>query len=107
MSNLLDDIRSLDPNDVGRWPAPFRFGAMGIIFLLAASLMIYFWAWSSNKPELDAARGQEVELLQTLEAKAKKAANLDAYKTQLEQIQRSFGTMLGKLPNKTEVPSLL
>jgi type IV pilus assembly protein PilO len=45
--------------------------------------------------------------LQTLETKARKAANLDAYKTQLTQIERSFGTMLGKLPNKTEVPNLL
>ena len=32
MSNLMDDIRNLDPNDVGRWPAAFRFGAIGIIF---------------------------------------------------------------------------
>jgi type IV pilus assembly protein PilO len=42
-----------------------------------------------------------------LQGKARKAANLDAYKTQLAQIEKSFGTMLGKLPNKTEVPNLL
>jgi len=107
MSNLLDDVRNLDPNDVGRWPAPFRFGAIGIIFLLAAAVMVYFLAWTPNKPDLDAARAEETNLLQTLETKARKAANLDAYKTQLAQIERSFGTMLGKLPNKTEVPNLL
>lgn len=107
MSNLIEDIRNLDPNDVGRWPTPFRFGAMGVIFLLATAVMVYFLAWKPNKPELDAARAEETTLLQTLEAKARKAANLDAYKAQLQEIERSFGAMLRKLPNKTEVPSLL
>jgi len=45
--------------------------------------------------------------LQTLETKARKAANLDAYRAQLDEIERSFGAMLRKLPNKTEVPNLL
>ncbi len=107
MSNVIDEIRNLDPNDVGRWPAPFRFGAIGIIFLLAAALMVYFLAWKPNKPNLDAARAEETTLLQTLETKARKAANLDAYKVQLQEIERSFGAMLRKLPNKTEVPNLL
>lgn len=107
MSKLLDDIRNLDPNDVGRWPASFRFGAIGIIFLLAASLMVYFLAWSGKKPELDTTRAEEQTLLDTLTQKAKKAANLDAYKAQLVEMEQSFGAMLRKLPNKTEVPNLL
>ena len=46
-------------------------------------------------------------LLTTLEQKARKAANLDAYKAQLAEMEQSFGAMLRKLPNKTEVPNLL
>lgn len=107
MSNLLEDIRNLDPNDVGRWPAAFRFGAIGIIFVMAAALMVYFLVWKSKKPELDNARAEEVTLTTTFEQKARKAANLDAYKAQLQEIERSFGAMLRKLPNKTEVPNLL
>lgn len=107
MSKLLDDIRNLDPNDVGRWPASFRFGAIGLIFLVAAGLMVYFLAWSDKKPGLDAARAEEQTLLDTLTQKAKKAANLDAYKAQLVEMEQSFGAMLRKLPNKTEVPNLL
>jgi type IV pilus assembly protein PilO len=64
-------------------------------------------AWKPKKPELDAARAEEQTLLQTLETKAKKAANLDAYKAQLVEMEQSFGAMLRKLPNKTEVPNLL
>ena len=107
MSNVLEDIRNLDPNDVGRWPAAFRFGAIGIIFVIAAALMVYFLVWKSKKPELDKARAEEVTLTATFEQKARKAANLDAYKAQLQEIERSFGAMLRKLPNKTEVPNLL
>jgi type IV pilus assembly protein PilO len=107
MSNLLEDLRNLDPNDVGRWPAAFRFGAMGLIFVIGACVMVYFLAWKPNKPDLDAARAEEVSLLETFTTKARKAANLDAYKAQLQEIERSFGAMLRKLPNKTEVPNLL
>src|SRR5687768_1566897 len=107
MSNLIDQIRELDPNDPGRWPLAFRAGAIGLIFLLATVAMAYFLAWKPKKPELDAARIEEQTLLTTLEQKARKAANLDAYKAQLAEMEQSFGAMLRKLPNKTEVPNLL
>lgn len=107
MSNFVDQLRDLDPNDPSRWPMPFRLGAIGLIFLIAAIALIYMLAWKPKKPEIDAARAQEAQLLATLEAKARKAANLDAYKAQLGEMERSFGAMLRKLPNKTEVPNLL
>jgi type IV pilus assembly protein PilO len=105
--SVLDQIRELDPNDPGRWPLPIRLGAIGLIFVIAAVAGTYFGAWKPKKPELDAARAEEQQLLQKLEAKAKKAANLDAYKAQLAEMEQSFGAMLRKLPNKTEVPNLL
>jgi type IV pilus assembly protein PilO len=105
--SVLDQIRDLDPNDPGRWPGAFRFGAIGIGFVVAVVLMAYFLAWKPKKPELDAARDQEQQLLSTLEGKARKAGNLDAYKAQLKEMEETFGAMLRKLPNKTEVPNLL
>jgi type IV pilus assembly protein PilO len=107
MSNVIDQIRELDPNDPGRWPLAFRLGAMALIFLIATVALAYFLAWKPKKPELDAARVEEQTLLTTLEQKARKAANLDAYKAQLAEMEQSFGAMLRKLPNKTEVPNLL
>jgi type IV pilus assembly protein PilO len=105
--SFIDQVRELDPNDPGRWPLPFRLGAIGLIFIVAVVLLAYLLAWKPKKPELDAARAQEQQLLTTLEVKAKKAANLDAYKAQLAEMEQSFGAMLRKLPNKTEVPNLL
>ncbi|WP_129781262.1 type IV pilus inner membrane component PilO [Peristeroidobacter soli] len=107
MSTFVEQLRDLDPNDPSRWPLAFRLGAIALIFILAAGFMSYFLAWKDKKPELDTARAQEAQLLQTLETKARKAANLDAYKAQLAEMERSFGAMLRKLPDKTEVPNLL
>ena len=107
MSNVLEQIRELDPNDPGRWPLPFRAGAIAIVFVIATAALVYFLAWKPKKPEIDTARAEETTLLQTLEQKARKAANLDAYKAQLAEMEQSFGAMLRKLPNKTEVPNLL
>jgi type IV pilus assembly protein PilO len=107
MSNLVDQIRELDPNDPGRWPLAFRIGATALIFVIALIGIGYFWAYRSKQPELDAAKAKEQELLGTLEQKARKAANLDAYRAQLAEIEKSFGTMLRKLPNNTEVPNLI
>jgi type IV pilus assembly protein PilO len=105
--SVLDQVRDLDPNDPGRWPLPFRLGAIGLIFIVAVVALAYFLAWKPKKPELDAAQAEEQTLLSQLEQKAKKAANLDAYKAQLAEMEQSFGAMLRKLPNKTEVPNLL
>jgi type IV pilus assembly protein PilO len=107
VSTFVDQLRDLDPNDPSRWPLPFRLGAIALIFIVAAGLMSYFLAWKDKKPELDRARAEETKLLETLGTKARKAANLDAYKAQLAEMERSFGAMLRKLPNKTEVPNLL
>lgn len=105
--SLMEDLKDLDPNDFGRWPTPVRLGAIGLIFLVATIAMAYFLAWKPKKPELDSARAQEATLMSTLEVKARKAANLDAYVAQLQEMEQSFGAMLRKLPNKTEVPNLL
>lgn len=107
MNDFIQQLRELDPNDPGRWPAPYRFGAIGLILILAIGVLSYFLAWKPKKPQLDHVRAEEVQLLQTLEQKAKKAANLDAYKAQLQEMEQSFGAMLRQLPNKTEVPNLL
>jgi type IV pilus assembly protein PilO len=58
-------------------------------------------------PGLRAAERQEVDLRAQFEDRQRKAANFDAYRAQLAEIERDFGAMLRQLPGKTEVPSLL
>lgn len=107
MNQLMEQLRALDPNDVGRWPFAFRAGAIALIFLIALGAAGYLLAWSPQQPLLEQARAEEQTLLGTLEQKSRKAANLEAYKVQLKEMEKSFGAMLRQLPNKTEVPNLL
>jgi type IV pilus assembly protein PilO len=104
---FLEELRQLDPKDVGRWPAVFRALAIGIIFLLLTALFVYLLPISNQMPDLDRARAEETELLNTFDQRQMKAANFEAYKAQLTDMQRSFGAMLRQLPGRTEVPSLL
>ncbi len=48
-----------------------------------------------------------MKLTQEFRDKHSKAVNLELYKPQLGDIERSFGAMLRQLPGKTEVPNLL
>jgi type IV pilus assembly protein PilO len=104
---LIEQLRSLDPNDPGRWPLAVRTATVVLLFILAASLGYWYFVWKAKRPELLEARAKETELWSTLENKARKAANLQAYKDQLAEMEKSFGAMLRQLPNKTEVPNLL
>lgn len=105
--SLLEDLRGLDKRDIGRWPALFRWGLIGVIFLVVALFAAYYFVWQNQRPELLRAQQEEQELRQTFEQKQRKAANFEAYKEQLKDMERSFGAMLRQLPGKTEVPSLL
>lgn len=107
LQELLEQLRSLDPNDPGRWPLAVRVAAVALVFTVAAAGAYYFFVWKSQRPQLLEARATETELWNTLDAKARKAANLSAYKAQLAEMEKSFGAMLRQLPNKTEVPNLL
>lgn len=105
--NVLEELRSLDVNDVGRWPLPFRIGAIAIVFVAVAAFGTYMTVVKNKVPDLERAEARERELKQTFETKQRKAANFDAYRAQLAQMQQSFGTMLRQLPGETEIPNLI
>ena len=105
--NLIEELRMLDVNDVGRWPFAFRAGVIGIVFAAVVGLGIFWTIVESKAPQLARAQDDEQTLRVTFKNKQKKAANYDAYKAQLAQMQQSFGTMLRQLPGKTEIPSLI
>jgi type IV pilus assembly protein PilO len=105
--SILDDLRSLDPNDPGRWPLPVRAGCVALCFVVLAAALFWYFVWSEQKPALDRATAEEKSLRDTFKQKHSKAVNLEVYEQQLADIERSFGALLRQLPGKTEVPSLL
>ena len=105
--SILDDLRSLDPNDPGRWPLPVRVGTVVLCFVILSAVLFYLVVWKDKKPQLDQAAAEEQELRNTFRTKHSKAVNLAVYQQQLADIERSFGALLRQLPGKTEVPNLL
>jgi type IV pilus assembly protein PilO len=105
--NLLDQLRSLDPRDPGRWPLAVRGFFVALTFAVCAGIAWYMLVWQEDRPVLQKAEADEVDLRNQFSNKQQRAANLDAYKTQLAEMERSFGAMLRQLPGKTEVPNLL
>lgn len=105
--NIIEELQSLDMNDPGRWPLPFRVVAVALVFVAVAAFGSYMYVIKKEIPLLERAQLEEEELRATFEQKQTRAANFDAYRAQLAEIERSFGAMLRQLPGKTEVPSLL
>jgi len=105
--NFLDELQSLDFNDIGRWPLMFRALFVVLAFVIAVGAGFYFLVYKEQMPRLERSQQAEQELRSSFEQKQKKAANFDAYRAQLDEIERSFGTMLRQLPGKTEIPNLL
>jgi type IV pilus assembly protein PilO len=105
--SIVDELRSLDTSDPGRWPLPIRIGAIVIVFAAVVAAGVYWFVVQEEMPLLEAAQQKERELRAEFENKQRKAANFDAYRQQLAEIERDFGAMLRQLPGKTEVPSLL
>jgi type IV pilus assembly protein PilO len=105
--NFADELKSLDVNDIGRWPFAFRAGVIAIVFVAVIGLGIYWTIIEDKAPQLKRAQEEEQTLRVSFENKQRKAANYDAYKAQLAQMEQSFGTMLRQLPGETEIPSLI
>ncbi len=105
--NFVEELRRLDPKDPGRWPFLFRGLAILALFVVLTGLFIYFVPIQNQAPDLERARQEEQDLMRTFDERQRKAANFEAYKGQLKEMERSFGAMLRQLPGRTEVPSLL
>jgi type IV pilus assembly protein PilO len=105
--NLVEELQTLDWRDPGRWPLAVRAGAVALCFLLVSAIATYIFVYDEQVPELQKREDTEQQLRQEFKTKHAKAVNLEVYKQQLKDIERSFGALLRQLPGKTEVPNLL
>lgn len=100
------DLNDLDFNNAGNWPLPIK-----LLAILAVCGAVGFGGyWFDTKDQLvtlDNAEAKETELKKEFETKQTVAANLIPYRTQMKEMERSFGALLLQLPSKTEVAELL
>lgn len=102
----LDELNDLDFSNVGDWPAVVK----GVVVLLLCALIGvggYYLLVEEQYIDLESAERKERDLRNEFETKQAKAANLEAYRAQLAEMEETFGAMLRQLPNETEVAGLL
>ena len=104
--SFADDLKNLDPNNPGLWPKAVQ---IFIYILLFIALLFAGWKFDITKKrdELASLERKEIERIDILKVRQKKAANLNALKEQMKEMEISFGDMVRQLPNQTEVAGLL
>jgi type IV pilus assembly protein PilO len=109
--DVLSDLRELDfselnAENIGSWPLPVKVIAWVMTFIILV-VVGYFYAISDMRDQLTQVESKELSLKKEFEDKAFKAANLDALRKQMTEMQQSFGALVSQLPTDTEVPGLL
>ena len=111
MEDTLRSLRELDVNDldfdnVGSWPMPVKAFIWAVLLgaVLAAG---YYYHIKNLQAQLETVRSEEITLREDFEKKAFQAANLEAYRQQMVEMEESFGALISQLPSDTEVPGLL
>ena len=100
------DFNDLEFNNIGVWPLPVRVGVLVILFVLLLGAAYYLHIKDLNQQH-ERLVSEEGRLKKVFEEKAFEAANLEAYRQQMAEIEASFGVLLGQLPTDTEVPGML
>lgn len=100
------DLSDLDLNNIGSWP-PIIKGVVFVLFFVIVLALGYNFHLKDLQANLERSQGEEQTLKQQFSSKAFQAANLEAYKEQMKEMEVSFGALLRQLPSDTEVPGLL
>lgn len=102
----VDDINNIDWKNMGSWPLPGKIFFCILVFT-AVFVGGYFNFVTEDIEILEQAKIAEADLRTNFESKAFSVSNLDAYRTQLEEMEETFGALLKQLPRDTEVPGLI
>ncbi|PLW84233.1 pilus assembly protein PilP [Kineobactrum sediminis] len=100
------DVNDIDFDNIGSWPGGVK-AALCVVLLLVVVVGGYYYHIEDLQLQLGRIEAEESKLKQDFEKKAFEAANLEAYKQQLAEMEESFGALISQLPSDTEVPGLL
>jgi type IV pilus assembly protein PilO len=100
------NVNDLDFDNVGAWPTPVK-AIIWVVLLVAVLVAGYYYHIEDLQMSLTKVETEEETLRKDFEKKAFQAANLDAYRQQMVEMEESFGALVSQLPSDTEVPGLL
>lgn len=109
--DVVRDLRELDFSElsldnIGSWPLAVKAMAWGLAFIVLI-VFGYVYSISDLRDQLGQVEAKELGLKKEFEEKAFKAANLEALRKQMVEMEESFGALVSQLPSDTEVPGLL
>lgn len=104
LNNL--DLSEIDLDSIGVWPLPGRIAVLVVLVILVLAGSWYL-SIKDLGARLERVQTTEQELRREFETKAHQAANLDAYREQVAELEKTFEALLAQLPSDTEVPGLL
>ncbi|PKO46812.1 MAG: pilus assembly protein PilO [Betaproteobacteria bacterium HGW-Betaproteobacteria-22] len=102
----LDDFNNIDINNAGSLPVAVKAVLLSVIFVVLVGLG-YYLIISPELETLDTEQSKEEDLKQTYFNKKSQAINLEAYKVQMVEIEKTFGALLKQLPDKSQIDGLL
>ncbi|MFT5577649.1 MAG: type IV pilus assembly protein PilO [Paraglaciecola psychrophila] len=100
------DVNDMDFENVGSWPMVVK-AIIWVLVFIAVLIAGYFYDIADLQKKLAKTQQEETDLRQQFESRAYQAANLQGYRIQMEEMEESFGALIGQLPSATEVPDLL
>ena len=102
----MQEIRDLDFNNLGAASSGAK--AFLLIFLVLIILAAGYWfIIKDQRTQLQSQEREETQLRSEFETKQRKAASLQDYEQQLDEMREMLRTLLRQLPSKTEMPDLL
>jgi type IV pilus assembly protein PilO len=104
--SIIDEINSLDTSNPGGWSTPIKIGA-AVLLLVLILVVGYFAKVKDMRAQLGVLQKKEVTLKDSFATKHLKAAQLDDYRSQLEEMEIILQSMLRQLPSKNEMSDLI
>lgn len=102
----LEDFNNIDFKNAGSLPLPMKAVLLTTMLFILLGLGYYF-LWSPSLDTLEIAKSKEQELRKVFLDKKSQAINLQAYKEQMVEIEKTFGALLKQLPDKSQMDGLL
>ena len=100
------NLSNFDLREAGDWPLAGK-AVLAVLVIAAVLGAGYYFFTNAQLEELDRVTREEQTLRQDFVEKWRVAANLEAFRQQLKQMEADLEVMLRQLPTGTEMPDLL
>lgn len=104
--SIVDDFQDLDYSNPGGLPSAVKLTFV-ILLMIAIGAAGYFWQIQGQIELLEKKEAEELTKRGTYKIKQQRAAQLPAYKAQLEEMEVILNSMLRQLPSKNEMSDLI